>query len=105
MSNINKPLAEDLVSFLSESFSESEIMLIREQAKIAATLHAERIKRKNTQKEFAAMLGVNQEMVSKWESGEYNFTLESLSQLCCMLNLDMTVSMSVDQSLAFCRNA
>ena len=39
------------------------------------------------QKEFAEMMGVTQGMVSKWESGTYNFTINTLNDICSKLEL------------------
>ena len=41
-----------------------------------------------TQKEFAKFMGVTQGMVSKWESGDYNFTIESICNILEKLDLD-----------------
>ena len=42
-------------------------------ADIAVKIRNKRKELKLTQKEFAGLVGVSQGMVSKWESGEYNF--------------------------------
>lgn len=42
------------------------------------------------QAEFARKMGVSQGMVSKWESGEYNFTLNTLNEICSKLDLIFT---------------
>ena len=46
-----------------------------------------------TQKEFAHLLGVSQSMVSKWESEYYNFSIESLANICSKLGWDLNVEM------------
>ena len=40
------------------------------------------------QKQFASFMGVSQAMISKWESGEYNFTINTLNEICDKLGLD-----------------
>jgi transcriptional regulator with XRE-family HTH domain len=40
------------------------------------------------QESFAALLGVSQGMVSKYESGEYNFTIGSLNEICSKIGLE-----------------
>lgn len=35
-------------------------------------------------------------MISKWESGEYNFTIEDLANICNKLNLDLEEYYSFD---------
>jgi len=46
---------------------------------------------KLTQNELAEKLGVTQPMVVKYESGDYNFTLEKLYDLCQKLDLNLSV--------------
>lgn len=43
------------------------------------------------QKNFAKYLGVSQSMISKWESCEYNFTIDSLMSLLEKLELSFSV--------------
>ena len=45
------------------------------KAEIALCIHEKRISLNMTQREFAEFEGVSQTMVSKWESGEYNFSI------------------------------
>ena len=50
-------------------------------ADVAVKIRNKRKELNLTQKEFADFMGVSQGMVSKWESAEYNFTLESIVNL------------------------
>lgn len=61
------------------------------RAQIAIDITKERHRRGIDQKEFAKVLGVSQSMVSKWESGEYNFTLESLCELYSKLEIPVNL--------------
>ena len=61
------------------------------KAEIAVHIHEKRIGMHMTQKEFAAFTGVSQTMVSKWESGEYNFTVGNLSRLMATLGLKLEI--------------
>ena len=58
--------------WISYGFSETELKTIVELAKISAQIERERLEMGMSQKEFAEYMGVTQEMVSKWESREYN---------------------------------
>lgn len=42
-----------------------------------------------SKKDFAKVLGITPSMVSKYESGEYNFSLRQLCSLCDKLNLEL----------------
>ena len=62
-------------------------------AYISATLFKERVKRGMSQKEFATLIGVSQRMVSKWESDNYTFSIETLALICDKLGLDLEIKM------------
>ena len=70
---------ENMIEKLAACLQNSDIVVAEQQAKIATTITKNRIQRQMNQKEFAKFMGVSQSMVSKWESEEYNFTIESLS--------------------------
>ena len=44
-----------------------------------------------TQKAFAEFMGVTQAMVSKWESADYNFTIETIAQISEKLNFTFDI--------------
>ena len=82
-----------LINALSESLSFGDVLAAEQLARISAMIVKARIDRKMTQKEFASMLGVSQSMVSKWESEYYNFSIESLANICSKLGWDLNVEM------------
>lgn len=76
-------------NLLHQYFTDSEIIAHRKQAAISSRLEMWRVEHKMTQKQFAEFVGVTQAMVSKWESGEYNFTIKTLSELSDKLGIDI----------------
>lgn len=46
-----------------------------------------------TQNEFAKYLGVSQGMVSKWEGGDYNFSIKTLAEIAERLNMELAVEL------------
>lgn len=83
-----------LVDIMSQTLSSSDVTASKQLAKISAIITSSRIEKGMNQKQFAEFAGVSQSMVSKWESGEYNFTVETLAKICEKLNLDLEISMS-----------
>lgn len=75
-------------SWLAEGLDEEQIKEIKELALIAAKIERKRISSGMTQKEFAEKMGVSQGMVSRWESGTYNFTIATLNTICRKLGLE-----------------
>lgn len=80
-------------SWVVNGLSRTEIKSTVELARISATIERKRLDKEMTQKEFAAFMGVTQGMVSKWESGDYNFTIRSLNEICEKLELDLRVEL------------
>lgn len=57
-------------------------------AQISTSILKERIARNMSQKDFAKKMNVSQGLVSRWESGECNFTIEAFSEICAKLDLE-----------------
>lgn len=83
MENTNKKMFKALSDYVSNS----DVYAARATAKISMSIFKHRKEMKMTQKQFAEMMGVSQGMVSKWESAEYNFTIETLSQIAEKLHM------------------
>ena len=86
--------------WLSKGLTEYEIEHIKELALISAKIQFKRLELEMSQKEFAKMMGVSQGMVSKWESGEYNFTITTLKQICDKLGLDLVIDIKNHELVA-----
>lgn len=76
-----------LNDLLSQYFTPAEIIANRQRALISAAIEIWRADHNMTQADFAGFMGVTQAMVSKWESGEYNFSVKSLSEISHKLDI------------------
>ena len=65
--------------WLTKDISDLELKQIRDLSLISAAIELRR-------KDLG--MDVSQAMISKWESGEYNFTINTLNEICNKLNLD-----------------
>lgn len=74
-------------NWLTAGLSEEELLAKKTLAIIAADIQLKRIEMGLDQKEFAKLLGVSQGMISRWESGTYNFTITTLINICEKLEL------------------
>lgn len=90
MSNQNKEVFE----FISNYVSKSDVYATTAIAKISAFIYKRRKELGMSQKAFAKMMDVTQGMVSKWESAEYNFTIESIAQISEKLNVTFDIEFS-----------
>lgn len=79
----------ELLDLVSKNLSAEDLMLAGLQAVIAAEITKKRLELHMTQKEFAEYMGVSQGMISKWENGESNFTLQTLVQIASKLGIQM----------------
>lgn len=70
---------------LFAELSEEEKLQADLQASIAMRIRRKRAELEMTQAQFAEHLDVAQAMISKWESGSYNFTLSALAKLFAKL--------------------
>lgn len=78
---------ESIFSTLSESDKRKNEKMVQ----VALVIKHERMARNMTQKEFAEFLHVKQAQISKWESGDCNFTMSTLYFICDKLELDLNI--------------
>ncbi len=77
----------ETTNWLAQNLTRTEIDIATTLARISADIELKRYELGMTQKEFAKYMDVSQGMVSKWESGEYNFSIETLFNICNRLGL------------------
>ncbi len=90
--NIAKPepisnLLEEFLPYLSKA----DIYAAKVLSDISLAIAEKRLELKMTQKEFANMMGVSQSMVSKWESQDYNYTINTIAEICEKLELSFDI--------------
>lgn len=91
----------NLISSLLNDFSEDELKEIYLSSLVSSKISSERMRRKMNQKEFADFMGVSQGMVSKWENGDFNFTLSKISKIFTKLGIDFTIAFKDDVGYAY----
>lgn len=91
--NSNRNGLDTLFVLFDDKLTLSDITSAKYLGKISAAIVKKRVDLKMTQKEFAKYLSVSQGMVSKWESGDYNFTVKNLAELSEKLNLELYINL------------
>lgn len=81
-------------NWLTAEFTKEELLAKKAMATIAAEIQLKRIEMGLDQKQFAHLLGVSQGMISRWESGTYNFTITTLVNICEKLGLSFDPQIS-----------
>lgn len=94
---------EDLLGLFEESLSTSEILYAKLTAQISTGITKERLKMNMTQTDFAQHMDTTQPMVSRWESGDCNFSIKKLAEIAALLDLDVNITM-LDRTTSNVRN-
>lgn len=91
MNNLINKTISDLVISISDKLTLADVYAADAISEVSVAILAKRISMNMTQTEFGKLLGVKQGMISKWENGDYNFTLKAISDICAKLNLTFTI--------------
>lgn len=94
-SNFNSLGLNDLLSLFEDNITLSDIMASKILGNVSASIARKRIKYNMTQKEFAGYMCVSQGMVSKWEGGDYNFSIKTLADIAEKLDMELVVDLDV----------
>lgn len=90
---------QEFFDLMNSYLSKSDIYEAQTIGRIVAELVRYRTENNLSQKELAKELGVTQGMVSRWESGDYNFTIKKVCQLCEKLGLTMELKMQKESEM------
>lgn len=77
----------ETTSWLTNGISEEQLKIEKALSVISAQIYTKRTKMGLDQKSFAKFMGVTQGMISRWESGTYNFSISTLIGICEKLRL------------------
>lgn len=83
---------DDLFSLFEESLSASDILAAKVNSQISTCITKERLKLHMNQSEFAKHINASQSLISRWESGDYNFSIKKIAEIASSLNLDVNFS-------------
>ena len=83
---------------LFNELSEGELLGEKLKHEASKLIRRYRKEKGMTQSEFAEFMGVNQSMISKWESHDYNFSLETLGEIFAKLGKNISLSVDDDYS-------
>lgn len=100
----NHKTLDDLLSALTEGLPDEELLMAAIQSDIAAAISTARTAKGLSQQQLADSLGVSQALVSRWENGDANFTLETLVRIALKLDIEMKSPYIVVRSQAYLTN-
>lgn len=94
MNNSHSLPVSELLETLTKGISDEDLIYTTVLSDVSNAIIRERIRRNMTQSEFAALLGVTQAQVSKWENEDVNFSLRKLSEISAKLNLRLSCTLT-----------
>lgn len=89
MSNITEYYMslDEFLACLTKNISPADLNATRLLSSISNAIIHYRQERGMTKPEFAQTMNVSQAIVSEWESGDYNFTIKQLCEICKNLGI------------------
>ena len=88
---INNDHMDNLLNTIFNNFSDEDLQTADMLSMIATAISSKRIELHLNQSQMAKKLGVTQAMVSKWENGDYNFTVRQIVKIFNKLGLDVDI--------------
>ncbi|MCD8326182.1 MAG: helix-turn-helix domain-containing protein [Lachnospiraceae bacterium] len=92
MGEIKKCGIDDLFSLFEDALSPGDILSAKLQAQVSTAITKERKKLGMTQAQFAEHIKVTQSQISRWECGNYNFTIDKIADIASMLDLNVDIT-------------
>lgn len=91
---MNKNGIDEIFSLFEDILSPADVLTAKMMAQISTAITRERLKLHMNQAEFAKHINASQSLVSRWEHGDYNFSIRKIAEIAAALNLDVTISLS-----------
>lgn len=89
----NRIAIDDILALFEDNVDGADIISAKCMSELSSSIARKRLGLGLTQKQFAEHIQVSQTMVSKWEGGDYNFSIKSLAELADKLDMDLHVSL------------
>ena len=83
----------DLLSVLTEELSLQELLAADIKSNVACAIASHRIHNQMNQAELAKSINKAQSTIAKWENGDQNFTIDTLSEISVLLGMDLTIKL------------
>lgn len=86
--------SEDILELFENTLSPEEVLSAKLISQISTAITKERLRLGMTQIEFADYIDVTQSQISRWERGDYNFSIKKIAEIASKLNLDIDIFFS-----------
>lgn len=85
---------QDLLDLFNESVTPADVLASKLMSQISTAITKERLKLHMNQSQFAEHIGITQSIISRWEHGDYNFSIKKVAEIASKLNLDVNVTIN-----------
>ena len=89
----------DLITAIAKNMTTAELAKTVVNIQIQQMIHDTRMAKGWTQKDLADKMGVKQSLVSRWESGECNYTIDTLVDIADALGLSVQCPLKPDDKI------
>lgn len=91
MAKQNSCNINELLALFEDVLSPADVISSKLMAQISTAITKERLKLKMNQSDFAKHINASQSLISRWEHGDYNFSIRKLSEIAASLDLDVNI--------------
>lgn len=88
-----KHTAESFLKALSQYYSPADLMSAAIKSDLANAITVYRMEHNLSQSQLAKIVEKTQSTVAKWETGDQNFTIDTLCEIAVRLKLDLAVKL------------
>ncbi len=92
-----KATLSDLIEALTQNMTVTEMAQTALHIQISRMIRDARRKLRMSQKDLADKMGVKQSLISRWESGDCNYTIDTLVEIANALNLSVQCPLTYDE--------
>lgn len=85
---------DDLLALFEDVLSPADVLSAKLMGQISSAITKERLALNLTQKEFASHINATQSLISRWECGDYNFSVNKIAEIASKLDLDVNITMT-----------
>ena len=93
-SKVEPAKLEDLLALFEDVVQPEDVLYAKVSSQVSSAITKERLRLNMNQKEFAEHIHSQQSLVSRWESGKYNFSLRKLSEISAALDMNLHISLT-----------
>ena len=89
MNKTQTPGINELLSLFAETLTPADVLSAKLISQFSNSITSERLRLNMSQKQFADYINATQSLISRWERGDYNFSINKIAEIASKLDLDI----------------